>query len=517
MCLINELTGRMMISKGKLITFDGRKKVEISFPELFPRVQAAAAWLRGKGFDSDTVLCIIGKNDLEWIIADLACIYCGIKLLPLEPGAVLAQYQSDRLRIAAVLVSAEFKEEAAALGQQGYTCIGLQELNTGTAEQAGTPHTYAPMEVISYKSTSGSTGLPKVIGHAAAGLSNSLEGTQEIFQHSPRERILVFLPLNILQQRYWLYSAILYDLTVIIIPRSYVFAAVKQDKPTVIMGVPYIYEVFYDEFSTLLRKDDSLREAYNAFLASGSRAARFGPFHEFLGGHINYLWTGSAPVSKEILSFYFNMGIPLYQGYGMNETCIISKNYTAHNKTGSVGKLFKGITLRFDDNGQILVKSDFPVCHNYTIAGEQERAQTFRPDGYVATGDCGYMDEEGYLFVTGRIKDIIILSNSKKVFPRSIEEKIETNTGIAHCVVYGDNKPYLVAMIVPAADGLTEGEVKSLLKTFNDQAREEEKIFRYCIQTEQFSMQNDLLSNQHKIKRQKIYQQFLNSFEELYK
>jgi long-subunit acyl-CoA synthetase (AMP-forming) len=201
----------------------------------------------------------------------------------------------------------------------------------------------------------------------------------------------------------------------------------------------------------------------------------------------------------------------------MNETCIITKNYAGNNKTGSVGKLFKGMTVRFDENGQILVKSKYPVCHNYTIAGEAEMTRTFRPDGYIATGDCGYMDEDGYLYITGRIKDMIILSNSKKVFPRSIEEKIETNSDIENCVVFGDNKPYLVAMIVPANDQIGEAQIKQVVTAFNEQAREEEKIFRYFIHKEKFSEQNNLLSNQNKIKRQKIYQQLLSSFEELYK
>ncbi|MGN6601353.1 MAG: AMP-binding protein [Ginsengibacter sp.] len=520
MSLVNEVIAKMQISTGTVVTFHNRKRIEMTFPELEKLVRRAACYLKGLNLGCTDVVAIIGKNDLEWIIADLACIHLGIKLLPLEPSSSLSHYQSKQLHISAIMASEHFLADIKPAGNHGLPCIPLAALLSAEDPQNDeiVTHQYSPVEVLSYKSTSGSTGLPKVIGHSVASINNSLESIQQLFCHKQQDRILVFLPLNLLQQRYWLYSAILYDHTVIIVPKEMVFVAIKQEKPTIIMGVPYIYETIKENFEAMLQKEGSLLREYKSFISRETKTeGRFVPFNEYLGGNINYLWTGSAPISRSSLAFFFEMGIPLYQGYGMNETCIIAKNYGGNNKIGSVGKLFPGIDLRFDQHQQILVKNIHLVCSAYTISSPLDQLTTFREDGYIATGDCGYMDEDGFLFITGRIKDMIVLSSSKKVFPRSIEEKIEKSEDIAHCVVYGDDRPYLVAMLIPNTADATKERMHEIINGFNEQAKEEEKIYSFFISNEKFTEENSRLTNQGKIKRQAVYQQFRDHFNSLYK
>ncbi|SFD00850.1 Long-chain acyl-CoA synthetase (AMP-forming) [Chitinophaga sp. CF118] len=488
----------MKSSAGKLIAFHNRKRVEYTFLELHPLVLRGASYLKQKGFNRETILGIICSNDLEWVLADLCCLYCGIKLLPLERNDDSHQYQCDNLKLGGILVG---NIHYAPPDRLSIPLIKIGEFFDSEVEnfQIDFPaFSYGPRDVLSFKSTSGSTGRPKIIGQSVESVENSICGIQHLFNHSRQDRILVFLPLSLLQQRYWLYSAIYYEHTVIIVPYEYLFTALKKEKPTILMGVPHIYELIYNEFTSIAKKNSELS------------------LLDYLGGQIRYLWTGSAPIAKELVSFYFDSNIPLYQGYGMNETGIIAKNGPHVNRIGSVGKLFHNMELKFDEEQQILVRSKHPVCHQYELSAEEDYSRVFRKDGYVATGDIGYIDEDGYLFINGRIKEMIALSNSKKIIPSGIEAKLMAQPVIKRCVVYGDNKPYLTALIIPESQNILFDTIQQVINNYNESCKQEEYIYRFFLQYEDFTEFNNLLSNQNKIKRRNILEKFKSEFEKLY-
>ncbi|WP_430412291.1 AMP-binding protein [Kordia sp.] len=507
----------MKSSKGKLITYQGRKRIDINFPNLYPMVLNAVRHLEKCGLKSGDTVGIICKNNLSWILADLACIYKGIKILALDSDSNLAKYQEKNMHISAMLVSKDYEKESAENEQITY--ILLEDLliqETLSEEEKREPHQFQGKDVLSYKSTSGSTGFPKIIGASVQGVENSIHCVQKLFKHSEKDIILVFLPLNLLQQRYWLYSAILFGFTIVVVPKEYFFMVLQQETPTVIMGVPYIYEIIATTYKKSIAKSERLQTDYENYVKDTAISKSFKPFMEYLGGNINYLWTGSAPIATDVLSFYSKMGIPLYQGYGMNETCIISKNYENNNKIGSVGKLFPNIEIKFDDQNQILIKNKYPVCENYTIAALEDRQQFFVDDNYIATGDTGYLDDEGYLFINGRQKEMIALSNSKKIFPSALESKITASEKIENCVFFGDNKPYLTALILPNSTKISHEDVEVIIANYNQQVAPEEKIFKFFLTYEKFSEANNLLTNQHKIKRNKIIEKYKEQFESLY-
>jgi len=514
---INELIESLRLSKGKLITFHRRSRVEIEFCSMFGKVISAAHYLRSRSLNSGSVVGIIGKNDLEWIVADLACIYCGIKLFPLEASTDNRYLESCQL--SGVLLGDDYAFYRDNLEAAGIEVIWLSELMRieGTGQVAFGPHSFHAEEVISYKSTSGSTGTSKIVGHSVQAIENTIDGVQEMFNHVPTDRILIFLPLNLLQQRYWLYSAIFFEFSVIIVPKEYLFAALKSERPTVLMGVPYIYEMLANDFKSRMSMSDTLSEQFGTFRAmQEDQRSAFPPFLEYLGGNIRYLWTGSAPISNHILEYFFSMLIPVYQGYGTNETCIIAKNSPDKNKIGSVGRIFQNIEVRFDEQGQILVKNQYPVCGEYAFETGGDQTDIFKDDGFFHTGDIGYLDEDGFLFIRDRIKDVLILSNSKKVSPRSIEERIEEHPMIKQCVVYGNDKPYLVAIVVPAFQEQGRDSIQAIIEKYNQDAKEEERLFAFLIDRDGFSQENDFLTNQNKIKRQRIYSLFSADLESLY-
>ncbi|OWP75083.1 hypothetical protein BWK62_12760 [Flavobacterium oreochromis] len=518
---INNLIDEIESNKeGKIISFYKDKRIEISFEELYPKIRHVVSFLCQKGYNATTTIGILGRNNLEWVIMDFACIYCGIKLVPLEPNTDVNYLQEYGFNLNCILVDKYYMDKLDKLNLSNLECICMNDLidsKITPIEIKQKRHQYASEEVISYKMTSGSTGKPKIIGHSVEGIENTINGVQNLFKHNHRERLLIFLPLNLLQQRYWLYSAVFFKFTIIIVPKEYLFVSLKTEKPTVLMGVPYIYELLYRDFTSILKKNIEIKRAYRQFIESDTATRGiFLPFMDYLGGHINYLWTGSSPIPKEVLQFYFSMNIPLYQGYGMNETCIIAKNYPDNNKIGSVGKIFPNIELRFDENDQILIKNKYPICRSYFVAPVEDQNNTFLKDGYIATGDQGYMDEEGYLFITNRVKEMIALSSSKKIMPRSIEEKIGADPQVKFCIVYGDNRPYLTALIIPHSEDVTYSEIEPLVKRYNTTCHPEEYIYKFFVTHDDFTEENDLISNQNKIKRKNIYEKYKTQFEELY-
>jgi long-subunit acyl-CoA synthetase (AMP-forming) len=513
---INDIGNTLKQSKGKLIAFRNKKRVEFHFNEIYPIVINAANFLKENGFNSFCTVGIIAANEFEWVITDLACIWCGIKLFPIEFNTDASQYYRSNLKLSAILIGNEYSYQINSIEKFGVQCIKIEELARQKTFKGLeiNPHIYYDKETFSYKTTSGSTGIPKVIAQSVESTENSIIGVQQLFHHTESDRILVFLPLSLLQQRYWLYSAIAYNFTIIIIPKQYVFAAIKEEKPTIIMGVPYFYELIYKEFLKLINSDIKLQSEYKHFLTDKSiKPNLFLPFKEYLGGNIRYLWTGSSPISNNILEFYFQLGINLYQGYGMNETCIIAKNYPGNNKIGSVGKLFPNVKIRFDKENQILVKNQYPVCTSYILSSEEDKS-TFREDGYINTGDIGFMDNEGYLFISGRIKEMIALSNSKKVFPSKIERKICSYDGIKNCFLYGDNQPYLSALIIASNRNITRIDIQEIIDKYNISAIIQEQIYSFfMIEQDDF---DEMLTIQNKIARNKVYQKYANEFKKLY-
>lgn len=517
---INSLIREIKSNKeGKIISFYKGKRIEITFSSLYPMLMNASSFLQKRGYNTHANIGILGKNNLEWVIADFACIYSGIKLIPLELNADITYLQENNLNLACILVDKDYMNESDKFRLYGLNCICLNELIDEEIDDVDLKeyHQYAPEDVISYKMTSGSTGKPKIIGHSIQAIQNTINGVQDLFKHDHHDRLLLFLPLNLLQQRYWLYSAVFFKFTVIIVPKEYFLIALKTEKPTVLMGVPYIYELLYKDFKSTMSKNKQLLHDYEQFITlDAAKGIRFAPFVDYLGGQINYLWTGSAPISEEILQFYFSMNVPLYQGYGMNETCIIAKNYPGNNKTGSVGKIFSNIEIGFDENNQIIAKNKYPVCHSYVAASDEDQQQTFLKDGNVATGDVGYLDGDGYLFITGRVKEMIALSSSKKIIPRNVEEKIALSPEIKYCIIYGDNRPYLTALIIPETKEILYPEIELLIEKYNAESSPEECVYRFFVLYDDFSEENHLLSSQNKIKRKNIYEKYQTQFEVMY-
>jgi len=351
--------------------------------------------------------------------------------------------------------------------------------------------------VFNFKNTSGSTGKPKIIGHLKGSVNNTIYNVQQLFNHNIKDNVLLFLSIELLQQRFWVYSAIFFEFKVTVVPKESIFFMLQKEKPTVVMGIPYLYEMLMNEF----KKETKI-----------SMQAK--KINDFFGKNIRYLWTGSAPISLECIEFYEEMGLPLYQGYGMSETCIIAKNYPGMNQNGSVGKPFPNIQISFDINEQILVKNKIAVFNGYAFNSASNNF--FIKGGFFPTGDLGYLDENGYLFVTGRIKDVIVLSSSKKIYPRFVEEKIQKQEQVKFCMIFGNNHPFLIALIEPKNEFVTNKQIAQLISVHNESSVESEKIYKYLITRDKIEGNPIFFSNQNKVKRNTVYEKYKTKLNKLY-
>ena len=499
---INKLIGKLNTCTSCFETYQNRAKIRMPFTDMLPKIRQALYFFKQKNVLSGATVGIIGTNSLEWVVIDLACIAAGIITVPFDPAN---KYDTNEL-------IAAFELDFILSNIETYTnntsVFHFQEACENVHEQANTrivPVQYAPKDILTYKFTSGSTQRPKVIGAMKQSADAAITYIQQIFQHDSNDKIMIFLPLHTYQQRYWIYSAILFDFNLILVPKEYVFHSITVDQPTVIMGVPFFFETLMKNF---LEETDANEVSSPALMKK--------IFQQQMGGNIRYLWTGSAPLGGDTISFYNKMEMPVFQGYGMNEVCIVAKNYFGHNKPGSVGKLLPGKQVKFDANNQLLIKSEYPVNTSYYKAGEEDNRATFLSNGYVATGDLGYMDEDGYLFINGRIKELIVLANAVKIHPAPIEKKIETSKLIKHCVAYGDAHPYLVAVIVPALSNADYQHIKEEISRINELLNPHERICNFLIAGKEFGDERHRFSAQHKLLRSTVIKDYAGELEKLY-
>jgi long-chain acyl-CoA synthetase len=321
--------------------------------------------------------------------------------------------------------------------------------------------------------TSGTTGAPKAVmlshENIVAGMEASLYG----LPFSPGAEQLCFLPLcHIVERLVSLYTPLVVSSTVNFAesPET-VFDNLREVSPHGFFAVPRVWEKIYSRVLVLAQESTWIgRMAFGAAVRAGAARARFTLEGQPVptGTALNYrLWdflvlsnlrrmlgmdrleqgvTGAAPISPELLKWYHAIGVPLYEGFGMSETAgACSVNMPGANKTGSVGRALPGIHIRIADDGEIQIKG-LNIFTGY-LGKPEKTAEAFTDDGYLRTGDVGRLDD-GFLTITGRMKDIIITAGGKNITPAEIESRLKFSHYISDAVVIGDKRKYLTCLVM---------------------------------------------------------------------
>jgi long-chain acyl-CoA synthetase len=414
--------------------------------------------------------------------------------------------------------------------------------------------------------TSGTTGNPKGVKLSHLNLASNVSAMLAMARITDQDRGVAFLPwAHVFGGCVELHSAIATGSeTAICGDPLKLVEYLPQVRPTILFAVPRVWNRIYAGvqqkmagkppaiqwlFRTAMQGRNKQRAGQPLTLAERfavkvAQKVVFPKILEAFGGQLRYACSGAAALSREVAEFMDNLGIEVYEGYGMTETSgCTTANPRGQARLGSVGKPIPGVRIEIDktapgstaDEGEIVIYG-MGVMQGYHNLDDVTR-ESMTENGGLRSGDLGRLDEDGYLFITGRVKEIYKLENGKYVAPAPLEEKLQLSPYIAQCVIYGDNKPHNVALIVPdlaalrvwaqaqriTAEGeelLAQPRVRSLLEAEVDKYSKDFKGFErpkdFVIDTEELGISNGMLTPTLKLRRRKVIAKYGTIFESLY-
>ncbi len=499
--------------------YDHAGAIKKSITEVERDVRVSEQALARLGLLSRARIGIAGSTSYQWLIADLACLARGFLTVPLDP-----ELDWDKAQLASSLELDLILTNRADYAQAGNRTLSFESICGGTAgTEELAQSSWEADEPFTVTFTSGTSGKPKGILVRKRCFDDQFSNALGMFPIDTSDTMLVFLPLHIYLERCFIYLSILRGFNVVYAPPRFITKALKNAGFTFTVGVPQFFSSLRDLFLAQMQASPRTRLRYRLRLLlhriglAGLLTGPFAPLQEFLGGRARFFLTGSAPCPLPVLQFFHTMGIPLYEGYGMSEIAgMVALNSPGNVKLGSVGKVFPNKEVSLAPDGQILVRGVNAANTRYWLASEEENAATFLPDGWVATGDVGHFDRNGFLTISGRIKDVIVLSSGQKVQPGPIEAQLNNIAGVDCSVVLGSERPYLVALISAKDPQFGESTAAEALRNINQSKPDNEKVKRFHVLHDRFTVENGLLNGSLKINRKAVNASYSDLIQRLY-
>ncbi|HJN84013.1 MAG TPA: long-chain fatty acid--CoA ligase [Candidatus Pelagibacter bacterium] len=387
--------------------------------------------------------------------------------------------------------------------------------------------------------TSGTGGNPKGVILSHGGILNNLVGACEIMKPliDSRPVFLTWLPLSHSYEHCVQFAQIAVGAKVFYAEKiEKLLDNISEAKPTIMTAVPRFYQNLYNKININMKKQTGFKaKLIDATIRLGKKKLlheKMTFFEKLLnlitnvlvrkkikkqfGGNLRAFVSGGGALDKEIGEFLNSIGLPTLQGYGLTETSpVVSCNPIHRIKVETVGPPFKGNKVKIAEDGEILVKGENVMLGYWNK--KEETAKVIK-DGWLHTGDIGEIDpEDGYLKITDRKKDIIVSAGGDNISPAKIENMVANATEIDQCMVYGDKKNYLVALIVPSKEFLNEKEkINKAIEDINKKLALVEKIKKIQLIDENFSIENGLLTPTMKVKRKKVTEKYKKELENLY-
>ena len=387
--------------------------------------------------------------------------------------------------------------------------------------------------------TSGTGGNPKGVILSHGGILNNLVGACEIMKPliDTRPIFLTWLPLSHSYEHTVQFAQIAVGAKVFYAEKiEKLLDNISEAKPTIMTAVPRFYQNLYNKISINMRKQTGLKaKLIKATIELGKKELlkqKMNIFEKLLnslvnvlvrkkikkqfGGNLRAFISGGGALDKEIGEFLNAIGLPTLQGYGLTETSpVVSCNPIHKIKVETVGPPFKGNEVKIAEDGEILVRGENVMLGYWN---KKEETKNVIKNGWLHTGDIGEINtEDGYLKITDRKKDIIVSAGGDNISPVKIENIITNSVEIDQCMVYGDKKNYLVALIVINKEYLKEKEkINNIIENINKKLTQVEKIKKIQLINENFSIENGLLTPTMKVKRKKVMEKYKKELENLY-
>ncbi len=387
--------------------------------------------------------------------------------------------------------------------------------------------------------TSGTGGNPKGVMLSHGGILNNIVGACEIMKPliNTRPVFLTWLPLSHSYEHCVQFAQIAVGAKVFYAQKiEKLLENMSEAKPTIMTAVPRFYQNLYNKININLKKQTGIKaRLIEATLRLGKKKliGQEMTFFEKLiniiveelvrkkikkqfGGNLKAFVSGGGALDQEIGEFLNSIGLPTLQGYGLTETSpVVSCNPIHKIRVETVGPPFKGNQVKIADDGEILVKGENVMLGYWNKKEETDKVII---NGWLHTGDIGEIDpEDGYLKITDRKKDIIVSAGGDNISPAKIENMITNEPEVDQCMVYGDKKNYIVALIVPNKDFLNQKEkIQDVIEKINKKLTLLEKIKKIQLIDESFSIENGLMTPTMKVKRKKVTEKYKNQLEKLY-
>jgi len=387
--------------------------------------------------------------------------------------------------------------------------------------------------------TSGTGGNPKGVILSHGGILNNLVGACEIMKPliTSRPVFLTWLPLSHSYEHCVQFAQIAVGAKVFYAEKiEKLLDNISEAKPTIMTAVPRFYQNLYNKIKINMKKQTGFKsKLIDKTIRLGKKRLlkeKMSIFEILLnllleklirkkikkqfGGNLKAFISGGGALDKEIGEFLNSVGLPTLQGYGLTETSpVVSCNPIHKIKVETVGPPFKGNHVKIADDGEILVKGENVMLGYWN---KKEETEKVIKNGWLHTGDIGEIDsEDGYLKITDRKKDIIVSLGGDNISPAKIENIITNEQEVDQCMVYGDKKNYLVALIVPNKEFLKEKEkINNVIENVNKKLTLVEKIKKIQLIDENFSIENGLLTPTMKVKRKKVTEKYKKELEKLY-
>ncbi len=560
--------------------------LDTSFAEFGRATREIAAGLHELGFGPGDRIAIIGQTRPEWTLADCGTLLAGATVVPIyhTNAPVECQYVLSHSGACAIVV--EDGEQLAKIREVEADCPALRQIISmepvedpsvpslddvrARGREAGADAARVEAfcadvgedDVATIVYTSGTTGPPKGCQLTHGNLRATIDMYARQVRIEQGDVAFFFLPLAHVLARVTQFVALDDGATLAFYSRdpAKLLDDVTELRPTHLPSVPRLFEKIHTRALATAEDEGGLKAGlFRRALATGMRAReieRAGGrpnvalrarralgdrivlhrVRELLGGGMKLALTGAAPISEEVLAFFDACGVVIVEGYGLTESCAAATlNTPSQLRFGTVGRPLPGTEVKIADDGEVLLRG--PHIFPGYLDNEKATAETVDADGWLHTGDLGSVDTDGYLRITGRKKDLIITSSGKNITPANLEAELRESRWISQAVVYGDQHPYLVAMLTldpDEAPALAErlglnGDTERLARDprVRDALQEEvnrvnrdvariEQIKRFGVLDRDLTLDHDELTPTLKVKRNRVYEHHRDFFEHLY-
>ena len=388
--------------------------------------------------------------------------------------------------------------------------------------------------------TSGTGGNPKGVVLSHGGILNNIEGAKEIIKPliANKPIFLTWLPLSHSYEHTVQFVQIAVGAKVFYAEKiEKLLENIAEAKPTIMTAVPRFYQNLYNKINLNMKKATGLKSKLIKLTISLGKKKLLQEKMNLLeklvnkilnilvrkkvkkqfGGNLKAFVSGGGALDKDIGEFLNAIGLPTLQGYGLTETSpVVSCNPIQKIRIETVGPPFKGNEVKIAEDGEILVRGENVMLGYWN---RKEDTEKVIKNGWLYTGDIGEIDsKDGYLKITDRKKDIIVSAGGDNISPAKIENQLSNSMAIDQCMVYGDGKNYLVALIVPAKEFKgNKDQIGEIIKKINENLTLVENIKKFRLIEENFTIENGLLTPTMKIKRSKIILKYKNILEDFYK